>query len=233
MKAVSDKKLNKVIRRIQAQFSKVHAAEWTHEIESIDDFRRAMNVQAGLMTSGTERLVYFRDPATCVFNHGYGIAKLYRHESSEQEGRIFVSVDVFSADERYHLSVVQRHDLTWECTEMTQVLTTADGGLALVERSPEMSQKEYYTEHSDLQRITVTLVGSLGTTLMHTVTIDGHDIGLSNDGDGNANPDLIWLPYEGVSLCVQKLAASYHIFVSDLNTEDEIAVNIQRVCGYK
>lgn len=234
MKAVSDKKLNKAIRQIQNQFAKVNAAEEIHEIEDVVDFQRALMEEATIMRPGTERLAYFRDPATAVFDHGYGVAKLYRHESSEQAGRAFVSVDVFSAEDRYHLCVVQRFtDGIWECTEMTQVLTTADGGLALVERSPEMSQKEYYTEHSDLQRITVTLVESAtGAPLQYTVAIDCCDIGLVNDGNGNAVTDLIWLPFDGMCLGVQKLAASYHIWLEDINAGDEKNVNIHRVCGY-
>lgn len=130
--------LNKIVQMLLAEIKSANAAVKQYSIESKEEFDAALIEQAKSMEAGTERLVYFYDDAPAVFKQGYGIAKLYRHESNEQGGKAFVCVDVYSADERYYLNVVQSDiDYTWSCTDMVRVLNSGDdvAAVSLVDKT--------------------------------------------------------------------------------------------------
>lgn len=225
MKAVSDKKLNRAIRRIQEQFSRVDAAAETYEIETLNDFHWALMDQAELMQPGTERLVYFHDLTPAVFSQGYGIVKLYQHESWERGGSAFVYADIFSAGQRYGMTLT-KSDINgrWSFSDMT-----SNQGMIQVFDTGIIEAQEITVDKAKI--LTVTVVGGtdVAAALIYTATLDWNTLGQSLDGDGRPFADQVWIPFTGGRLMVQIEGAKARISVLHM---DEGNSRIEQVCGY-
>lgn len=87
--------------------------------------QEALIEQASQMKHGEERLVYFHDELPSVFYHGYGIVKLYCHESIEQGKSSYVCAHIYS-ERKYYMNIVKNDNGTWYCTDMVRDVTSTE-----------------------------------------------------------------------------------------------------------
>lgn len=125
MKAISDQKMNGIIRRFKGQVAPLTAPKIYH-IETEADFKEAITQELATMTDGTTRTILIQDAsATYARDIDTGLVRIYAFDGRWEGGPINTAVLEIVSDRTLHMLAQLDDDRgVWELGSLGWTLTT-------------------------------------------------------------------------------------------------------------